>query len=163
MTPRELPRDVTRSRRPPGPGEAALRPAFGRFWPSSPWVRPPEEGTRREAGSNERRGLPGPEDVALFFEFPKALQGGSEAVSKRTRHPPTLRAGSEQLLPAGRRAFAEAPAAETREAPAEVGWAGPGRDRRTRARLACASRTRPSALSPPRACAKCAARFSRRI
>lgn len=46
-------------------------------------------------------------------------------MSKRTLLP-TLRAGSKQLLPVGRRAFAVAQAAETREAPADVVWARAG-------------------------------------
>lgn len=42
---------------------------------------------------------------------------------------PTLRAGSEQLLPVGRGAFAEA-----KKAPAEVGWAQAGPEDAGRAR-----------------------------
>lgn len=110
----------------PSGGSGRPLPGFGRL---------EKEGTRREVGSSERRGLPGPEDTALFFELPGALLGGSGAASKRTLLLPTLRAGSEQLLPAGRRAFAEARTAETREAPAEVGWAGPGPEDAARAQV----------------------------
>lgn len=89
------------------------QPSGGSGRPLRGFGRLEKEGTRREVGSSERRGLPGPDDIALFFELPRALQGGSEAVSERTLLP-TLRAWSEQLLPVGRRAFAEALATETR-------------------------------------------------
>lgn len=62
-------------------------PPGGSGRPLRGFRRQEKEGTRREVGSSERRGLPGPEDVALFFELPKALLGGSEAVSEETDSP----------------------------------------------------------------------------